>query len=429
MEDKTILDNSLVEVLKQNIEFINDCAIEVCLNGDAISKYEKIITKTFPDEPDMYSKFKNFVDIIEEQKNKKSISQAQQNIVAFLAHEAHINENTLNRILSESKTSNKPSRKWIWITILVLAIAIMGLLWISEVSNGNSNEIDSTNLITDSVSGDNQKDIENSGMLEVIELKIPAPTWEGKVLQEGPSDSFLLKEVKHEEFNMEQKEWLSDNKLEIDFLSYCQDPYGEFEGDTDVDIRLEAFPDTYNGSELKEYQFYKDYTAAYYAKDHWDYDGLILLDKECRFMYKLDFSLFSRAPRVKSGDEEFVGQAVRYAHLVGDILYVQHGHGTYAYSSMGQNAYISAIDLKENEILWTTQPLTCNSNFVIVDNTIICGYGFSAEPDYIYLVDLATGKRRQTIKVVTGPDMIVQKGNQIHVLTYDHYYIYDMIRN
>lgn len=428
MKDKTILDYSNKDKTK-NIEFINECAIEVCLNGDDISKYEKIITKAFPDEPELYSKFKLFVDSVEEQKTKKEVSRTSMNNIAFLANEAHINETTLNGILLKLNAPNHPNRKRIWIALFfALAIAVLGYFLFYKASNGGKNENGLTKIVTDSLlENDHDNNTDDSDLLKVIELKIPAPTWEGKVLQGEQEKQFTLKEVSHDEISMEPQEWLSNYKLDSDFLSYVEQPNGEFEGETDVDVRLETFPDTYNGSDLKEYQFYKDYTVAYYAKDYWDYDGLILLDKEGRFMYKLDFSAFSKAPRVKSGDEDYVGQAVRYAHLVGDILYVQHGHRTYAYSSMGQNAYISAINLKKNEILWTTKPLTCNSNFIIVGKTIICGYGFTDEPDYVYLLDSATGNRLQTLRVVTGPDMIVKKGNQIHVLTYDMYYIFDMI--
>ena len=74
--------------------------------------------------------------------------------------------------------------------------------------------------------------------------------------------------------------------------------------------------------------------------------------------------------------------------------------------------------------LWTTLPLTCNSSFDITGNSIVCGYGFTDEPDFVYVVDKTTGKRKQTIKVLNGPDDIVVKGKRVYVRTYSYDYLF-----
>ena len=268
--------------------------------------------------------------------------------------------------------------------------------------------------------------------LDEIELKIPAPNWNGKVLNGKSKDrfGFKLKETIRLSGIGEGEgsdECFKRNNLKREYTS-CEKTFnGGFEGKLDNSVYIGVFPDTYKDGALKCYEFYDDWYAAYYSKQYWDYEYIMIVDKQKNQLYKLDFSAFSKAPYTKPGNEDFVTQGVRNVHLVGDTLYVQHGHNTYASSSGGKNAYISAIDLNENKILWTTQPLTCNSTFVIVGNTIVCGYGFTSEPRYVYLVDLQTGKRRQKVKVEEVPFYVLQEGNQIHVIgRYGADYVFDM---
>ncbi len=261
------------------------------------------------------------------------------------------------------------------------------------------------------------------------EMRVASPVWRGQVFKGQPKDHFKLKQSSCTELPGDKKDkLLAVFKNAYDFKSY-RIPKGKAVSSKVNNVDVSRFPSTYNGRILHSFNFYDNCTIAYYVNTSRKYqstDYIMVVDKKNQ-MYILNFSAFSKAPYTNPGDEDFVIQDVSNAHLVGDILYVHHGHDTYAYSSGGKNAYISAIDLKYNKVLWTSAPLTCNSNFIIVGNTIICGYGFSAEPDYVYLVDMATGQRRQTLKVASGPSNIVKKGNQIHVLTYGEYYVFDIV--
>ena len=93
---------------------------------------------------------------------------------------------------------------------------------------------------------------------------------------------------------------------------------------------------------------------------------------------------------------------------------------TYARSSRGMNAYITAIDTRTNRVLWRSQPLVSNSNnFEVIGNLIVSGYGFTAEPDYLYLLDKKTGDVRQRLAVKSKADYIIHKNNKIYVRAYD----------
>ena len=53
--------------------------------------------------------------------------------------------------------------------------------------------------------------------------------------------------------------------------------------------------------------------------------------------------------------------------------------------------FMFAYDLEDNKLLWRSADQTYNSmNFIVKDNVILCGYGFTSEDDYLYQLDLHT---------------------------------------
>ena len=52
---------------------------------------------------------------------------------------------------------------------------------------------------------------------------------------------------------------------------------------------------------------------------------------------------------------------------------------------------LADVDVNSNSVIWKTEPLTSNANtFEIIGDNIVCGYGFTAEPDYLYILDRYT---------------------------------------
>lgn len=135
----------------------------------------------------------------------------------------------------------------------------------------------------------------------------------------------------------------------------------------------------------------------------------------------LDFSNYVFPDSNPVGDEKRFGeQQVIWAESVDNILYVATGHDTYASTSNGKNAYITAIDLNNMSVLWRSQPLVCNShNFAIVNGVIICGYGFTDEKDYLYELSGADGTVMAQIPLKTGADQIVVQNDIVYVHTYN----------
>jgi hypothetical protein len=114
-------------------------------------------------------------------------------------------------------------------------------------------------------------------------------------------------------------------------------------------------------------------------------------------------------------------EEVAWAREIDGILYVEHRHLTYASATNSRNGYISAIDLGTRKLRWRSAALVANaSTFVLDGGYIVSGYGFTAEPDFLYLLDRRTGGVLDRLALPTGPEIVRKRGNKLHVRTYDH---------
>ncbi|MGB7413972.1 MAG: protein kinase [Thermosynechococcaceae cyanobacterium] len=145
------------------------------------------------------------------------------------------------------------------------------------------------------------------------------------------------------------------------------------------------------------------------------------------FKAGFDFRSYLYGPVTVEGERDFVEQTLTWAMIEKNVLYVSHGHNTYAKSSGGINAYITAIDLETKNVLWHSPPLVANAtNFELVGDVIVTGYGFTAEPDFLYLLNKKTGKVLQQIPLDTAASVIIRKGDQLFVRGYNRDYVFQI---
>ena len=136
--------------------------------------------------------------------------------------------------------------------------------------------------------------------------------------------------------------------------------------------------------------------------------------------FAFDFHEFMHPPKYLDSDREFVNETVNWAQVKDNVLYVSTGHSTYAKSSFGLNAYLNAIDTGSGRLLWRSQPLVSNSaNFLLYQDAIITGYGFTQEQHFLYVVNQKDGRVVQTIPTRKSAAYILSKGDDIYVRTYD----------
>ena len=134
----------------------------------------------------------------------------------------------------------------------------------------------------------------------------------------------------------------------------------------------------------------------------------------------LDLDAFRHPPKADPQWKEFAVQDVTYAQERDGVLYVCNGGGSYAKEVYGKKGFLSAIDATSGALLWRSAPLTCNATFAMTDDHIISGYGFTAEPDFVFLVRRSDGSAVQKVPVDSGPNTIQLDGRRVRVETYGH---------
>jgi hypothetical protein len=178
-------------------------------------------------------------------------------------------------------------------------------------------------------------------------------------------------------------------------------------------------PKTYRGAELEG-------AIRQGSKVFLVYGGRYVIGASTRdqgLRYAFDFTAFTRPPN--RGEFE----PVTWAREVTGVLYVSNSHLTYAETTRGRNAYVSAIDLTTKKLLWRSPALVANARtFVVTGDLIVAGYGFTAEPDFLYLLDRVTGKVVDRLRVASAPEIVKLRGSTLHVRTYDRQVVAQIIR-
>jgi hypothetical protein len=118
---------------------------------------------------------------------------------------------------------------------------------------------------------------------------------------------------------------------------------------------------------------------------------------------------------------------VSFARLVGETLLVELAYNGYAALSGGRNGYLAAYDVTTGRVRWVSPALSANGvNFVVLGRSVITGYGFTAESDFISNFDLDTGALLQRLPIKSGPDFFSVADRTLFVRTYDHDYAFSI---
>lgn len=108
-------------------------------------------------------------------------------------------------------------------------------------------------------------------------------------------------------------------------------------------------------------------------------------------------------------------QDVRYDR---GVLYFNEACQSYSKEAGGQCSALIAVDPKEKKVLWRTKPLISNNRFLVHKKYIITGYGFTAEPDFLYVIRKSDGSVVQKISVPTSHEEFKLEGDRLTVSIY-----------
>jgi hypothetical protein len=135
--------------------------------------------------------------------------------------------------------------------------------------------------------------------------------------------------------------------------------------------------------------------------------------------YSLDFSDFCYTHEELN---YMLWREIQWVACRDNILYVSIWQNGYAESN---SCYLLAINLDTMEVLWKSDSLVSNANnFILFDDVIMCAYGFTAEPDYIYQLDINTGETIDKYLLKTKADYLILKGDELYVRCYDTDYVF-----
>ncbi len=140
----------------------------------------------------------------------------------------------------------------------------------------------------------------------------------------------------------------------------------------------------------------------------------------------LDISTFIHGEKFDELPEVTLPLELNCIAVQNNMLFFSVAHRQYA-ADYPSTAYIVAIDLNTYEVLWKTQPLTCNSNnFVVIENYIVCGYGFTDEKDYLKIIDIHDGQVVEEIPLKSMAESLIVDNNQLYVRCYNVDYVFDI---
>ncbi|MEZ4446103.1 MAG: hypothetical protein R3B72_43910 [Polyangiaceae bacterium] len=141
----------------------------------------------------------------------------------------------------------------------------------------------------------------------------------------------------------------------------------------------------------------------------------------------LDLAAFVEPASVRNEEwARFATQEVTWAERADGVLYVCNGGGSYAAEVHGKKGFVSALDPKTGELIWRSEPLVCNANFVLFPRHLVTGYGFTAEPDHLVVLDRTTGDTVSRTPLASAPSVLIRDGQTLHVRTYDTNYELDI---
>jgi hypothetical protein len=123
--------------------------------------------------------------------------------------------------------------------------------------------------------------------------------------------------------------------------------------------------------------------------------------------------------RFLSRTDQVEVQDVRY---VNGRLYLNEACQTYSREAGGECSSLLRVDPVQGTVDWRTAPLVSNNIILLHGEYVVAGYGFTAEPDTLFLIDRATGRilDRQPLDSAhsylefVGDELVVVTSNQVY---------------
>lgn len=98
-------------------------------------------------------------------------------------------------------------------------------------------------------------------------------------------------------------------------------------------------------------------------------------------------------------------------------LFFNEACQSYSREAGGDCSALVKIDPSGPEVVWRSSPRTSNGIFLLRDAHIVAGYGFTAEPDSLFLVSRASGERVASVVLDSQPFYLEMRDGRLVVVT------------
>ncbi|HEX6070153.1 MAG TPA: hypothetical protein VFZ18_10015 [Longimicrobiaceae bacterium] len=107
-------------------------------------------------------------------------------------------------------------------------------------------------------------------------------------------------------------------------------------------------------------------------------------------------------------------------------LYFNEACQTYARDAGFRCSALLRVDPRRGSLVWRTAPLVSSDIFILHGPVVIAGYGFTAEPDSLFLVSRETGAVVDRVALDSAHDYLEVTGDRLTVVTASRVYEFDL---
>jgi len=105
-------------------------------------------------------------------------------------------------------------------------------------------------------------------------------------------------------------------------------------------------------------------------------------------------------------------------------LYLNEGCQSYSREAGGACSSLLRVDPAAGEVDWRTPPLTSNNVILLHGPYVVAGYGFTAEPDSLFLIDRATGRIVDRQPLDSAHSYLEMEAGELVVVTTNQVYVF-----
>ncbi len=269
---------------------------------------------------------------------------------------------------------------------------------------------------------------------------IDVPSFDGKTLAKAPAGKSRTLQLARTKFSQPMESYTTLAQPSLRLGNIIGHPTLGWD---DTDFRIpEGVPAVYDGKwALNDVFTDGDFPVAIYGRTPSDKPlpwGETEQDISCRGRDPHLIMLLDPSREVKKvyntrnltiTPKDSLFQRVEWAVVKDGVLYFSECALT-APDKDSQGYYLVAVDINTDKTLWISKPRTVtSSNFLIVDNSIICGLGGSGIPDYIYVLNRYTGVKTREYWIPTAATWFaIGEDNTLYATLYDKHVAFKIVK-